>query len=132
MDYLFDNCALVTQRRELRRCGRVVPIEPQIFDLLHYLVRNRDRVVSRDELIAMVWKGRIVSDSTLSSRISTVRAAIGDDGKQQRLIKTFSRRGVRFVADVREIQSGDGTPSAPTVISSNRASIVVLPFAKPQ
>src|SRR6476661_1114266 len=129
MDYLFDNCALVTQRRELRRCGRVVPIEPQIFDLLHYLVRNRERVVSRDELIAAVWKGRIVSDSTLSSRISTVRAAIGDSGKQQRLVKTFSRRGVRFVAGVREFQSGGGALSAPSAISSDRASIVVFPFA---
>jgi adenylate cyclase len=129
MDYLFDNCVLDTQRRELRRYGDVVPIEPQIFDLLHHLVRNRERVVSRDELIAAVWKGRIVSDSTLSSRISTVRAAIGDDGKQQRLVKTVSRRGVRFVAGVREFQSGSGALSAPSAISSDRASIVVLPFA---
>jgi TolB-like protein/Tfp pilus assembly protein PilF len=76
-----------------------------------------------------VWKGRIVSDSTLSSRISTVRAAIGDSGKQQRLVKTFSRRGVRFVAGVREFQSGGGALSAPSAISSDRASIVVFPFA---
>jgi TolB-like protein/cytochrome c-type biogenesis protein CcmH/NrfG len=129
--YAFGTCVLDAQRRELRRNGAVLPVEPQIFDLLHYLLRNRDRVVSRDELIAAVWKGRIVSDSTLSSRISTVRTAIGDDGKQQRLVKTFSRRGVRFVADVHEVRSGGGGRSAPTVASSDRASIAVLPFAIP-
>ena len=68
MNYLFDKCLLDLQRRELRRDRRVVPIEPQIFDLLQYLLRHRDRVVSRDELIAEVWKGRIVSESTLSSK----------------------------------------------------------------
>jgi TolB-like protein len=129
--YAFGTCVLDAQRRELRRNGAVLPVEPQIFDLLHYLLRNRDRVVSRDELIAEVWKGRIVSDTTLSSRISTVRTAIGDDGKQQRLLKTFSRRGVRFVADVREVRSGGVGRSAPTVASSDRASIAVLPFAIP-
>lgn len=129
MDYTFENCVLDSQRRELRRDGIVLPVEPQIFDLLHYLLRNRDRVVSRDELIAAIWDGRIVSDSTLSSRISSVRAAIGDDGKQQRLVKTFSRKGVRFVARVHEIRSGDGGLTTSTVISSDKPSIAVLPFA---
>ena len=117
------------QRRELRRDRRIVPIEPQIFDLLQFLLCNRDRVVSRDELIAEVWKGRIVSESILSSRISTVRIAIGDDGKQQRLVKTFSRRGVRFVADVHEIRGEDVGRTAPLVIFADKPSIAVLPFA---
>jgi TolB-like protein/Tfp pilus assembly protein PilF len=129
MNYLFDNCVMDSQRRELRRCGRVVPIEPQIFDLLQYLLCNRDRVVSRDELITGVWKGRIVSESTLTSRISTLRTAIGDDGKQQRLIKTFSRRGVRVVTDVHEVRGGDIGGTAPIVISPDKPSIAVLPFA---
>src|SRR5262245_6325075 len=128
MNYLFDNCLLDSERRELRRCGRVVPIEPQSFDLLEYLLCNRDHCVSRDELISAVWKGRIVSESTLNSRISTLRTAIGDDGKQQRLIKTFSRRGVRFVADVREIRSGEVGGTAPIVIFPDKPSIAVVPF----
>jgi TolB-like protein len=129
MNYRFDDCLLDSQRRELHRCGRVVPIEPQIFDLLQYLLGNRGRVVSRDELIAELWKGRIVSESTLSSRISTVRTAIGDDGKQQRLVKTFSRRGVRFVAEVHEIRDGDAGRPAPIVIVPDKPSIAVLSFA---
>lgn len=130
MNYLFDNCLLDSQRRELHRCGRVVPIEPQIFDLLQYLLCNRDRVVSRDELIAELWKGRIVSESTLSSRISTVRTAIGDDGKHQRLVKTFSRRGVRFVAEVHEIRGGGVERPVPIAIVPDKPSIAVLPIAR--
>lgn len=129
LDYAFETCLVDVQRRELRRDGIVVPVEPQIFDLLLYLLRNRDRVISREELIAAIWDGRIVSDSTLSSRISTVRSAIGDNGKQQRLVKTFSRIGVRFAADVREIRSGVGVRSVPATIPSGRASIAVIPFA---
>ena len=129
MDYAFEKCVLDEQRRELRRDGFVVPIEPQIFDLLHYLLRNRHRVVSRDELIAAVWKGRIVSDSTLSSRISTVRAAIDDDGKQQRLVRTFSRKGVRFVADVHEVQGRDVERAAEILtVLAEKPLIAVLPF----
>jgi Transcriptional regulatory protein, C terminal len=93
MNYLFDKCVLDLQRRELRRDRRVVPIEPQIFDLLQYLLRNRDRVVSRDELIAGVWKGRIVSESTLSSRISTVRIATtasSSDWSRRSLAEAFA------------------------------------------
>ena len=128
MNYLFDDCLLDSERRELRRWGRAVPIEPQIFDLLEYLLCNRDHLVSRDELISAVWKGRIVSESTLNSRISTLRTAIGDDGKQQRLIKTFSRRGVRFVAEVREIRSGKVGGTAPIAVFSDKPSIAVVPF----
>jgi pimeloyl-ACP methyl ester carboxylesterase/DNA-binding winged helix-turn-helix (wHTH) protein len=95
---------LDVSRRELRRKGALVPVEPQVFDLLVYLLRNRDRVVSKDDLIAAVWNGRIVSESTLSTRINAVRRALGDSGEEQRLIRTAARKGLRFVGAVREGQ----------------------------
>jgi adenylate cyclase len=128
VNYTFETCVLDPQRRELRRDGVVVPIEPQTFEFLHYLIRNRERVVSRDDLIAVVWKGRIVSESTLSSRINAVRSAIGDDGKNQRLIKTFSKKGIRFVATVKVEQQSDALYGARPLGSSQRPSIAVLPF----
>jgi len=76
--FLFDNFVLDCERRELRAHGTAVPIEPQVFDLLVYLIENRDRVVSKDDLIASVWGGRIVSESTLTSRINAARKAIDD------------------------------------------------------
>jgi len=88
------------ERRELCARGRIVPIEPQVFDLLVYLIQNRDRVVSKNDLIASVWGGRIVSDSTLDSRINAVRKAIGDSGEQQALVRTIPRKGIRFVGEV--------------------------------
>jgi DNA-binding winged helix-turn-helix (wHTH) protein/pimeloyl-ACP methyl ester carboxylesterase len=90
------------ERRELRLGPDVVAVEPQVFDLLEFLIRNRDRVVSRDDLLAGVWGGRIVSDSAIAARINAARQAIGDDGREQRLIRTIARKGFRFVADVRE------------------------------
>lgn len=102
MRYRFDDSMLDVAKRELRRDGNVVSVEPQVFDLLTFLIRNRDRVVSRDDLIAEVWGGRIVSESTLATRINAARKAIGDDGTAQRLIKTIARKGVRFVGDVRQ------------------------------
>jgi DNA-binding winged helix-turn-helix (wHTH) protein/pimeloyl-ACP methyl ester carboxylesterase len=100
--YLFEDCALDPDRRELRRGGGLVAIEPRAFDLLEYLIRNRDRVVSKDDLIASVWNGRIVSDSALTSRINAVRNSVGDTGAAQRLIGTVARKGFRFVGEVRE------------------------------
>src|SRR5512143_1683891 len=100
--YLFAGHSLDPERRELRRGDQVVTLEPQVFDLLHLLIRHRDRVVGKDQLFAEIWTERIVSESTLSSRISAARRAIGDTGEQQRLIRTFSRKGFRFVADVTE------------------------------
>jgi DNA-binding winged helix-turn-helix (wHTH) protein len=106
--FSFKDFALDAERRELRARGTIVPIEPQVFDLLIYLIQNRDRVVSKDDLIASVWGGRIVSDSTLDSRINAVRKAIGDSGNQQELVRTIPRKGVRFVGDVQQgrVQSG--------------------------
>jgi DNA-binding winged helix-turn-helix (wHTH) protein/tetratricopeptide (TPR) repeat protein len=100
--YFFDNYALDPDRRELRSGATVVAMEPQAFDLLVHVIRRREHVVSRDELIEQIWGGRIVSESALSTRINAVRSAIGDSGTDQRLIKTLSRKGIRFVGEVRE------------------------------
>jgi DNA-binding winged helix-turn-helix (wHTH) protein/pimeloyl-ACP methyl ester carboxylesterase len=105
--FAFENQVLDVDRRELRRGSELIAIEPQVFDLLVYLLRNRDRVVSKDDLIAGVWGGRIVSESTLDSRINAVRKAIGDSGEQQRLVRTVARKGIRFVGDVREIATSE-------------------------
>ena len=88
-------------RRELRRGTDPIAVEPQVFDLLIYLVQNRDRVVTKDDLIESIWGGRVVSDSTLTSRINAARKAIGDSGHNQKLIRTIARKGLRFVGDVR-------------------------------
>lgn len=101
MKFLFADQTLDADRRELRHGDELVALEPQVFDLLMYLVRNRERVVSKDDLIAAVWGGRIISDSTLTSRINAARKAVGDDGERQRLIRTVARKGFRFVAAVR-------------------------------
>jgi adenylate cyclase len=124
--FLFGDYVLDTERRELRRGPVLLSVEPQVFDLLLFLVRNRDRVVGKDDLLASVWGGRIVSESTLASRINAARRAIGDTGEQQRLIRTIIGKGVRFVGQARERQDTDqsaGPPRAP------RLSMVVLPFA---
>ena len=92
MLFSFEDFTLDSERRELRAAGGVVSIEPQVFDLLVYLIENRDRVVSKDDLIASVWGGRIVSDSALDSRINAVRKALGDSGKEQRLIPLGASR----------------------------------------
>jgi DNA-binding winged helix-turn-helix (wHTH) protein/pimeloyl-ACP methyl ester carboxylesterase len=98
--FSFNDFALDSERRELRAGGTIVSIEPQVFDLLVYLIENRDRVVSKDDLIASVWRGRVVSDSTLDSRINAVRKAIGDSGEQQELVRTIPRKGVRFIGSI--------------------------------
>src|SRR5882724_13369309 len=96
---------LDTDRRELRRGAEAVAVEPQVLDLLICLVQNRNRVVTKDDLIASVWRGRIVSDATLTSRIYAARKAVGDSGQGQKLIRTIARKGLRFVGDV-HTQSG--------------------------
>ena len=129
MRYHFADCVLDTDRRELRRQSSLVAVEPQVFDLLVHLMRHRERVVTKDELLAVVWHGRIVSESALANRINAARGAIGDTGSEQRLIKTFPRKGVRFVGAVRE--HNDGTtirPPDPLSSTSEKPSIAVLPF----
>jgi DNA-binding winged helix-turn-helix (wHTH) protein/predicted esterase len=110
--YRFDRFVLDAARRELHDGEIPVALEPQVFDLLEFLIRHRDRVVTRDDLIAGVWGGRIVSESTLATRINAARKAIGDDGAAQRLIKTIARKGFRFVGEVSE--DGDASPVPPS------------------
>lgn len=105
MNYFFENYSLDAGRRELRRGDDLVPVEPLVFDLLEFLIRNRDRMVTKNDLISSVWKGRIVSESTLTTRINAVRNAVADNGEQQRLIRTIPRRGFRFVGEVQEIEA---------------------------
>ncbi|XUJ32887.1 winged helix-turn-helix domain-containing protein [Bradyrhizobium japonicum] len=102
MRYRFEEFAFDIDRRELHRGAEVVSITPQVFDLLEYLLRNRERVVSKDDLINAVWSGRIVSDAALTTRLNAARSAIGDSGEEQRLIKTLPRKGFRFVGQVQE------------------------------
>ena len=112
------------------------PVEPQVFDLLEFLIKNRDRMVSRDDLLAAVWNGRIVSESTLASRINAARTAIGDNGEDQRLIRTVLRKGIRFVGAVREEEkpvvatTGVATEQARFALPlPDRPSVAVLPFS---
>ena len=140
MSYLFDDCRLDTDRRELLRAASSIAIQPQVFDLLVFLVINRDRVVSKDEIIKAVWGGRVVSESTLTSRINAARNAIGDSGEKQRLIRTASRKGFRFIGEVVDTTSIEPTaqPSSADALAPpatqtlackpTRLSIVVLPF----
>src|ERR1019366_7919800 len=108
VQFLFDDHTLDTDRRELRCGPDTVAIEPPVFDLLVYLVQNRERVVSKDDLIASVWGGRIVSDSTLTSRINAARKAVRDSGALKKLIRTIPRKGFRFVGSVRTNANGAG------------------------
>jgi TolB-like protein len=127
--YLFEDCELDTDRRELRRGTNLAAIEPQVFDLLVHLIRHRDRVVSKDDLLASVWHGRAISDSALFNRINAARSAIGDTGQRQRLIKTLPRRGLRFVGTVREEACGVAEVGLkPSLGIADKPSIAVLPF----
>lgn len=148
MRYIFADCALDTDRRELHRGSTRVAVEPQVFDLLVHLLQHRDRVVSKDELLASVWRGRFVSESALFNRINAARTAIGDTGERQHLIKTLPRKGVRFVGEVQENRALPAaavaepqTPDpdrtlartahgkAPSLPLPERPSIAVLPFS---
>lgn len=112
MQFFFSGHRLDPERRELWRGAEPIALQPQVFDLLLYLVRNRDRVASKDDLIAHVWNGRIVSESTLTSRINAVRKAIGDDGGRQALVRTMARKGIRFVGEVEERADAGPAPKA--------------------
>jgi adenylate cyclase len=134
--YAFADCRFDLQRRQLWRGGAPIDLEPLVFDLLAYLVHHRERVVSKADLIAAVWNGRIVSDSALTTRINAVRRALGDDGAAQRLVRTVARRGVRFVGEVTESETAeppdavapDASATRPAPPMSERPSIAILPF----
>jgi TolB-like protein len=138
---LFADYTLDTDRRELRCGSESIEVEPQVLDLLVYLMQHRDRVVSKDDLIASVWGGRIVSDTTLTSRIYAARRAIGDNGRDQKLIRTIARKGLRFIGDVCTQAGGEAAqaieplPDAAGKVSQgapplpDRPAIAVLPFS---
>jgi TolB-like protein/Tfp pilus assembly protein PilF len=136
--YLFGDYELDSDRRELTRRGEVVATGPKVFDLLLYLVQNREHVVSKDDLLNAVWAGRIVSESTLTSHINAVRKAIGDSGEAQRLIRTLPRKGFRFVGNVSEVSDGHAAPETghakpdetfvPALVLPDSPSIAALPF----
>jgi len=134
--YLFEDYALDTDRRELRRGAALLSMEPQVFDLLVFLVGNRNRVVSKDDLLTAVWDGRIVSESTIATRLNAVRRVIGDNGEQQRLVRTIIGKGVRFVGAVREARTpleiggayiGEDR-RASDFVPPDKPSVAVLPF----
>ena len=132
--YLFENYSLDPGRRELRRGGTLLAIEPKVFDLLVHLISNRDQVVSKDDLIRAVWNGRIVSESSMTTCINAARTALGDNGETQRLIKTLPRKGVRFIGEVRESSgivdssSAPHEPAGPSGQPIIKTSLAVLPF----
>lgn len=134
MSFFFEGYLLDPDRRELWHGSHLVPVEPQVFDLLEYLVRNRDRVVTKDEMFDAIWRGRIVSESALTSRINAARSAIGDNGEDQRLIRTLRGKGFRFVGAVTESsEKAVGShlkrhPSNLQLALPDRPSIAVLPF----
>ncbi len=107
MIFVFSDCQLDLDRFELRRAGRLRPVEPQVFDVLAVLIRERHRVVPKEELLDTVWGNRFVSESALTSRVKAARQAIGDDGHSQRLIRTARGRGYQFVAPVDEAAQPD-------------------------
>ena len=140
MQFTFDNQTLDTERRELLRDGAPIPVQPQVFDLLVYLVQNRGRVVSKEDLIGQVWDGRTVSDSTFTSRVNAARTAVGDSGRDQKLIRTISRKGLRFVGTVQEQEPSNSSRPAERLAEKrlerspsalplpDRPAIAVLPF----
>lgn len=121
MPFRFGDYTLDARRRELKRRGALVAVEPQVFDLLLFLIENHDRVVSKDELLEAVWAGRIVSESTLTSRINAARRAIGDSGAEQAMIRTVARKGFRFVAAVAPPKADASAPTVPEAESGSPA-----------
>jgi len=134
VQFIFGEYTLDTDTRELRRRDTLISVQPLVFDLLTYLLRNRERVVSKDDLFAAVWAGRIVSDSTLGTHINAARRAIGDNGDAQKMIRTVPRKGVRFVGEVKtpaariEPAQADRPSSTRPSLSSDRPTIALLPF----
>ena len=144
VQFMFGDYVLDPERRELSHCAKVVPVGPQVFDLLLHLVKNCDRVVSKEDLLQAVWRGRIVSESTITSHINAVRKAVGDTGEAQRVVRTVARKGFRFVGEVKVGEIGDarlpgtsgvGEPTSgesreppSALVLPDKPSITVLPF----
>ena len=120
MQFVFEDCVLDPGRRELTHRSEAVAVGPQVFDILLHLLGNRERVISKDELLDAVWAGRIVSESTMTSHINAARKAIGDTGGEQRFIRTIARRGFRFVGAVVSICRATSVPQALVRVRRNR------------
>ncbi len=139
MIYRFGEFELDTAKIELRANGSPVAVEPQVFALLRLLVENRDRALTKEEIIEQVWDGRFISDAALSSRIKSARQAVGDDGRAQNFIRTLHGVGFRFVADVSMVErlggahvlsnefSGGGLGVHATFLAAGRCGIAVSP-----
>ena len=119
MIYAFADCVLDVERHQFTRSGEVIEIEPQVFDLLTLLAENPARLVHKDKMMERVWGGRIVSEATISSRISAARAAVGDNGKEQRIIKTIPRRGIELIASV-EVEGLEISPKTSNNIANQK------------
>src|SRR5262249_25221318 len=122
--YLFEDYALDTERRELRRGNAPIALEPKVFDLLAYVIENCERVISRRDLVGRVGGGGIVSGAALARCISGARSAMGDTGDAQRLIKTFQRKGLRFVGEVRDAQGPSGSVAETTAATEKPSPVL--------
>ena len=127
MLYRFAEFEIDVSQQELRRLGEPVHIEPQVFDLIVHLVRNRDRIVSKDELIETIWNGRIISEAALSSRINGARRALGDTGADQAFIRTLHKRGFRFVGDVQTVEAAEADAKAARLVPGNSGASGDIP-----
>jgi TolB-like protein/Tfp pilus assembly protein PilF len=133
MIYKFDEFEIDTRNYRLSNKGTVIDVEPKVFDLLSYLVVNRSKLITRDELFENIWKGQVVSDTSLSNQIKAARKVIGDSGRAQLCIKTVHGRGYQFVASVVEADDQEITSSAPMTespleVRSTAPMVAVLPF----
>ena len=129
MIYRFADCVLDTRRLTLERGGQVVPTEPKVFDLIHLLLRNAGRVVSKDDLISNIWDGRIVSESAISARIAAARKAVGDSGKEQKVIRTVARRGLELTAEV-SVEQEEPPAATPTADPVARRETLKIRYAR--
>jgi len=127
--YRFTEFEIDLSQQELRRLGEAVHIEPQVFDLIVHLVRNHDRIVSKDELIETIWNGRIISEAALSSRINGARRALGDNGNDQALIRTLHKRGFRFVGDVQAVSALEADAQAVRLVPDKGAAPADVPVS---
>ena len=124
MLFSFEDYVLDTDRRELRRGSAVIAVQPQVFDLLEYLINNRERVVTKDDMLDAIWGGRLVSESALTTRINAARTALGDNGEEQRLIRTLPRKGIRFVGVVREVHESPNASAVSATVNDFREPVV--------